>query len=188
MNSRVIINLCLKVMGVYYALSALNMLPTSVSQIIMTWSSWKFSVKDDPLQLMLNYKFAAMASLLIPVLLFIIALLVIFKSEKISSCILKAEDSFEVEKSDNDKLLNISIKIFGFFSILSSIPPVSSLLSKYFVMKGSVLLYDDKGKITLASSAFEAIIYILAGAILIYYSADIAKRISARNHVERGET
>lgn len=82
MNSRAIINLCLKVMGVYYALSALNMLPTNVTQIILTWDSWKFAAKDDPLQLMLNYKFAALANLLIPVLLFIISLFVIFKSEK----------------------------------------------------------------------------------------------------------
>jgi hypothetical protein len=188
MNSRTIINLCLKVMGVYYALSALNMLPTNVSQIILTWDSWKFAAKDDHLQLLLNFKFAALANLLIPVLLFIISLFVIFKSERISTFILKSEDSFQGEKLDNDNLLNISIKIFGFFSILSSIPPISSLLSKYVVMKDSILLYDDKGKIELASSALEALLYILAGAILIYYSADIAKRVSARNKAERGET
>lgn len=101
---------------------------------------------------------------------------------------MKSEDSFQGEKLDNHKLLNISIKIFGFFSILSSIRPISSLLAKYLVMKDSINLYDSKGKITLASSALEALLYILAGAILIYYSAYIAKKISVTNQAERGET
>ena len=131
MNPRSVLNLCIKVMGIYYALSALNMLPLSISQTLLTWDSWKYAAKDDPLQMMMNFKVAALASMLIPLILFAISLLIVFKSEKICDFILKNEDSCHGEKSKND-ILNISIKMFGFFSLLSAIPSISSVLSKKY--------------------------------------------------------
>ena len=185
MNSRSVLNLCIKVMGIYYALSALNMLPSSISQTILTWDSWKYAAKDDSLQMMMNFKVAALASMMIPLILFAISLLIVFNSEKICNFILKDEDSCYGEKWKND-ILNIAIKMFGFFSLLSAIPPISSLLSKYWIMKDSIKLYDKTAKIELTSSGLRAFIYILVGVFLVLCSSAVAKRVSARDQVDRG--
>jgi hypothetical protein len=188
MNSKSILNVCLKVMGMFYALSALNTLPSSISQIILTWDAWKPAAKGDPLEMMLNFKSAALASLFTPMIIFIISLVIIFKSEKISSFILKSEDSFSCIQLDHKKILCISIILFGLFSILSAIPSISSVLSKYLIMTDSIKLYDNKAKIELAYSALRALLYILAGAFLIRYSPSISKKVSALIHLDENET
>jgi hypothetical protein len=55
-------------------------------------------------------------------------------------------------------------------------------------MKGSISLYDNRGKIELASSAFRAILYICVSGALIYFSSTIAKKISAHDQVDGSET
>ncbi len=188
MNSRSILNLCLKVIGLYYALSALDRLPSSITEIILTKDAWKYSATNDPLQMMINYKAAALANLLIPLILFLISLVVIFKSEKISKLILKDECIFHGENGDTISILNISIKIVGFFSLISSIPSISAFLSKLSIMKGSISLYDNRGKTELASSAIRALLYICVSGALIYFSSSIAKKVSAHDEVGRNET
>ena len=48
MNSRAVLNICLKVVGVFYALKALNMLPSTITQVIFTWDAWKYTAEGDP--------------------------------------------------------------------------------------------------------------------------------------------
>lgn len=187
MNSKSIFNVCLKVMGMFYALSALNMLPSSITQIILTWDAWETFAKDDP-GMMLNFKSAALAGLFTPMIIFVFSLVIIFKSEKISSFILNNEDSFSCIQLDHKKILCISIILIGLFSILSAIPSISSVLSKYLIMTDSIKLYDNKAKIELATSALRALLYILAGAFLIRYSTSITKKFSALIHLDENET
>jgi hypothetical protein len=178
MDSRSLFNICLKVLGVYYALSALNMLPSTISQIALFWDSWKYTPQADPLKLMVNYKIASLVGIIIPVLLFLFSLLIIVKSEKIAAFLLKKELPNNAS-SDNLSItaLNFSIKIFGFFSVLSSIPYVSDLLSSYWVMRENLKFYDNTGKIKLASSGISAVLYVCIGLLLIFYSSGIADKL-----------
>jgi len=179
MSLKSIFNVCLKVMGVYYALSALNTLPTSISQMVMFWGAWKYTTQNDPLRIMINYKTASLIGLLIPILLFFFSLLIIFKSEKISNFLLKREGSINNTHWDilPTSALNISIKIFGFFSLLTAIPFVSDLLSNYWVMREDLKLYDVTGKIKLASFGISVLLYVCIGVILIFYSSVIADKL-----------
>lgn len=188
MNSDSILNLCLKIMGVFYALRAVNTLPSSISQILLTWDAWKPAAKDDPLQMMLNFKAAALASLLIPLFVFIISLVVVFKSEKICSFILKNENFYCSGKLAHSKILCISIILLGFYSLLESIPSISSVLSKYLIMEDSMSLYDNKAKIEVVYSVLRAIFNICAGVFLILQSATIAKKISALVRIDESQT
>ena len=48
MTSRSIFNVSLKIMSAYYALSALNTLPSGISQMVLFWDSWKYPTGKDP--------------------------------------------------------------------------------------------------------------------------------------------
>jgi hypothetical protein len=179
MSSSFLLNICLKVIGVYYALSALNMLPSSIMQILLTWDAWSDAAGKDPFGLMINYKIAFLMSLLLPILLFLFASLIVFKSEYIANVLLRKEGS-----SDNVPLdaptptaLNFAIKIFGFFSVLSSIPYVSELLSKCWIMRDNLQLLDTRGKIELASSSVSVVLYVSVGVVLVFYSSIVANRL-----------
>lgn len=188
MSSKITLNLCLKVVGVYYALSALNTLPSSISQIILTWDSWKAVAPNDPLNIMLNFKAAALASIITPLIMFVISLAFIFKSESITSIILKYDDPTNSGGLDLSKILTVSLILLGFFSFLSSIPAISSLLSKCLIFKNNIKLYDDKGKIELAYSSLRAFLYILAGLFLIRYSVPITKKVTVFANIDERET
>lgn len=179
MSSKSILNISLKVTGVYYALGALNMLPSGIAQIVLFWDSWKYTAHNDPLKLMINYKSASLVGLLIPILLFLFALLIIFKSEKITNFLLRKEEPLNNARLNDLSItvLNFSIKIFGFFSLLSSIPYVSDLLSNYWVMRENLKLYDNTGKIKLASSGISIVLYVCIGLILIFCSSGIADKL-----------
>jgi hypothetical protein len=179
MTSKSLLNICLKVMGVYYGLSALNTLPTSILQTVMFWNAWQYNTQNDPLRFMVNYKIASLVGLFIPILLFFFSLLIIFKSEKISSFLLRREGTINNTHWDILPVtaLNISIKILGFFSLLSAIPYVSDLLSNYWIMREDLKLYDLTGKIKLASFGISALLYVCIGLILIFYSSMIADRL-----------
>ncbi len=179
MSLKSIFNICLKITGVYYALSALNMLPLTISQIVLFWDSWKYTPQNDPLKLMVNYKIASLVGFFIPIFLFLFSLLIIFKSEKIATFLLRKEELPNNAYLDNLSItaLNFSIKIFGFFSVLSSIPYVSDLLSSYWVMRENLKFYDNTGKIKLASSGISAVLYVTVGLLLIFYSSVIADKL-----------
>lgn len=179
MTSKSLLNICLKVMGVYYGLSALNTLPTSILQTVMFWNAWQYNTQNDPLRFMVNYKIASLVGLFIPILLFFFSLLIIFKSEKIANFLLKREGAINNTHWDILPVtaLNISIKILGFFSLLSAIPYVSDLLSNYWIMREDLKLYDLTGKIKLASFGISALLYVCIGLILIFYSSMIADRL-----------
>ena len=179
MTSRSIFNVSLKIMSAYYALSALNTLPSGISQMVLFWDSWKYPTGKDPLGMAINYKIASLAGLFIPILLFLFSGLIIFNSEKIATFLLKKEEAPDNAPSDDlaSCALNLSIKIFGFFSALSSIPYISDLLTRYWVMRGNLKFYDATGKIKLASSGISAILYIGVGLILMVYSRTIADRL-----------
>ncbi len=179
MSNKVILSISLKVMGVYYALSALNMLPSAITQIVLFWDAWKPTTQNDPLNNMLTFRMAAFAGILIPVLLFLFASLIVFKSDRISNFLLRKErylnNNFSSDFSNT--VLNYSIKIFGFFSLLSSIRYISELLSKYLVMKDNLTFYDSPSKINLASSGISAALYICVGLILVFYSRAVADKL-----------
>ena len=179
MSSNTILNICLKVVGVYYALNALNMLPSTVSQLVLTWDAMKNADQNDSLGMMLNYKLASVLSVIIPILLVGIALIVIFKSEKIVTYLVKKDEITKPISSENNFnfAFDISIKIFGFFSLFSSVPYLSKLLSRYWIMKDNLKLYDNTGKIELASAGITAVIYIVAGLLLLVYSATLSERL-----------
>ena len=189
MTSKSLLNMSLKIMGVYYALSALNTLPTSISQTVMFWDAWKYTTQNDPLRLMINYKIVSLVGLFIPILLFFFSLLIIFKSEKISNFLLKREGTINNTHWDilPTTVLNISIKIFGFFSLLTAIPYVSDLLSNYWVMREDLKLYDLTAKIKLASFAISVLLYVCIGFILILYSSVIADRLLKADSKETNE-
>lgn len=179
MSSKTILNICLKVVGIYYALNALNMIPSTVSQLILTWEAWKRTAENDPVGLMLNYKLASFFSILIIILLFVFALLIILKSDKIVNFLLKNDEASNITLSDNFAFtaLDISIKIFGLFSVIYSIPSLSKLLSRYWIMKESIKFYDNTGKIELASAGISAVLYILVGLLLVFYSRPLSQRL-----------
>ena len=160
MTSKSLLNICLKIMGVYYALSALNTLPASILQTVMFWNAMQYSRQNDPLSTMISYRAASLVGLLIPLLLFFFSLLIIFKSEKISNFVLKRGDSVTTHADILPAAaLNIPIKISGFFSLLTAVPYVSDLLSNYWVMKENLKLYELSAKIKLASSAICVVLY-----------------------------
>ena len=179
MTSKSLLNISLKIIGVYYGLSALNTLPTNILQTVMFWNAWQYNDQNDPLRIMINYKTASLVGLLIPILLFFFSLLIVFKSEKISNFLLKREGTSNNIYGDilPTTVLNISIKIFGFFSLLTAIPYVSDLLSNYWVMKEDLKLYELSAKIKLASFAISVLLYVCIGLILIFYSSVIADRL-----------
>jgi hypothetical protein len=184
-----IFNICLKVMGVYYALSALNTLPSSISQMVLFWPAWKYTADKDPLSMMNNYKIASLVGLFIPILLFFFSVLIIFRSEQIATFLLRKEEVLDNVLPDGlaSNALNLSIKIFGFFSVLSSIPYVSDLLSSYWEMSGNLKFYDKPAKIKLASFGISAILYIGVGLILMFYSNVIADSLLKADSKEAKE-
>lgn len=186
MSSKTILNICLKVVGVYYALNALNMLPSTISQLVLTWDAMKNVDQNDAFGMILNFKLASLLSVIIPILLFVLAMIVIFKSEKIVTFLVKKDEILNPTASDNHFTfaLNISIKIFGFFSLFSSVPYLSKLLSRYWIMKDNLKLYDNTGKIELASAGITAVIYIVTGILLLLYSTPLSEKLM-RNGVGR---
>ena len=130
--------------------------------------------------MMINYKLASIVGLIIPFLLLFGALLVVFKSERITNLLDRKNDFSEDDLAANLSpfALDVSIKIFGLFSILSSIPYLSGLLSRFWIMKGNIKLYDNTGKIELASSGISAALYILVGNLLLYYSGALTQKLS----------
>ncbi|HYA13817.1 MAG TPA: hypothetical protein VEF33_05715 [Syntrophales bacterium] len=128
---------------------------------------------------MINYRIASILSFLIPILLFLLALLIIFKSEQIGTFLLRKDQVPTDEQSIrlSDTALNISIKVFGIYSILSSIPHIASLLSTYLVMRENVKYFDNQGMIKLASSGVSTILYVGVGIGLIFYSKALANKI-----------
>ena len=162
-------------MGVYYALSALNTLPASILQTVIFWNAGQFNRQNDPLGTMMSL---SLVGILIPFLLFFFSLLITFKSEKISNFVFKRGDSVTTHADILPATaLNISIKLFGFFSLLTAIPYVSDLLSNYWVMKENLKLYELSAKIKLASSAISFVLYVCIGFILIFYSSAITDRL-----------
>jgi len=161
----------------------------------MFWNPWQYNTQNDPLRFMVNYKIASLVGLFIPILLFFFSLLIIFKSEKIANFLLKREGAINNTQWDilAGTALNISIKIFGFFSLLSAIPYFSDLLSNYWVMREDLKLYDLAGKIKLASFGISVLLYVCIGLTLIFYSNIIADRLlkadlRKRNKVDTTET
>ncbi len=179
MSSKSIFNICLKVIGVYYALSSLNMLPSSIGQTILFWNTMNHNNQNDSLGMMVNIKSASIVSMVIPTLLFLFSLLIIFKSQNISNYLLEKDEPLAIEHSDSLSItvLNFCIKMFGFFAILSSIPYLADLLSIYWVMRENLKFYDDPSKIKYASSAISAVLYIIIGLVLILNSSMLANRL-----------
>jgi hypothetical protein len=191
MNSQNILNVCLKVVGLFHALKALNMLPSTISQLIITWDAWKFAPEDDSLGIIANYKIASIVSILIPILVFTISVIIVFKSKAIINFIMKreSEQSFTVSEPFSINALDISVRLFGFFSILLAIPHLSSLLSRYLIMKDQIKLYQNTVKIELATSGIATILYVSVGLLLIFSSQQISKKLSKigdgeENHLE----
>ncbi len=179
MTSASILNICLEIMGVYYGLSALNRIPAGILETVMFWNAWQYHGQNDPVRITISYKTASLIGLLIPILLFFFSLLIIFKSERISDFLLKRDGSINNESWEflPAPVLNISIKIFGFFSLITAIPYVSDLLSNYWVMRKDLRLYELAAKIKLASFGISALLYVCIGLILIFYSSVIADRL-----------
>lgn len=180
MSTRLILNICLKVVGVFYALKALNYLPSTISQLVLTWQALSQTTDKDPLGMMFNYKLATMVSILIPIVLFVIALVLILKSESLAKYLLPADDSLkEILPSDaSNVILSICIKIFGFFSVLSAIPYVSRFASRLWIVKENIKYYDTTGKIDLGSAGIATALYIGVGLVLIFHSDKIAQKLS----------
>jgi hypothetical protein len=180
MSSRLILNICLKVVGVFYALNALNYLPGTISQLVLTWRALSQTPDKDPLNLMINYKLATVVSILIPIVLFVIALVLILKSESLARYLLPTDDSLKdiLSTDSSHVILSICIKIFGFFSVISAIPYLSKFASRLWIMKENFKYYDNTGKIDLGSAGIAAALYIGVGLILIFHSDKIAQKLS----------
>jgi hypothetical protein len=144
----------------------------------MFWNAGQYNRQNDPFGTTISYRTISLIGLLIPFLLFFFSLLIIYKSEKISNFVFKRGDSVTTHADIlPGTALNISIKIFGFFSLLTAIPYVSDLLSNYWVMKENLRLYELSAKIKLASSAISFLLYVCIGLILIFYSSAITDRL-----------
>jgi hypothetical protein len=72
--------------------------------------------------------------------------------------------------------LNFAIKIFGFFSVLSSTPYVSKLLSKCWAMRDNLQFLDTRGETELVLSGVSVVLYVAVGVVLVFYSGIIANR------------
>ena len=106
MSTRLILNICLKVVGVFYALKALNYLPGNISQLVITWQAFGKTPDKDPLGMIFNYKLATIVSILIPIVLFAIALALILKSESLARYLIQTEDSLkEILPSDSSHVI-----------------------------------------------------------------------------------
>jgi hypothetical protein len=100
-------------------------------------------------------------------------------------CVVDGEPSMEVSvyvnipASDSSHMvLSICIKVFGFFSVLSTIPYVSRFASRLWIMKEDIKYYDKTGKIYLASAGIATALYIGVGLSLIFRSDKIAQKLS----------
>ena len=112
MSSKSILNLSIKVIGVFYSLSALNMLSSSIPQIVLFWEAWKYTAQKDPLAMMVSYKIASLLALFTPILLFAFSLFITFKSERITDFLLRKEDGLGTISLDaySRDAINLSIK------------------------------------------------------------------------------
>jgi hypothetical protein len=188
MSTRLILNICLKVVGVFYALKALNYLPSTISQLVLTWNTWSQQDKYS-LGMMVDFKLAIVVSILIPIVLFVIALVLIIKSESLARYLLPTDDSLkEVLPSDSSNVvLNICIKVFGFFSVLSAIPYLSKFASRLWIVKENIKYYDTTGKIDLGTAGIASALYIGVGLILIFHSDKIAQKLSPAPMSQQGQ-
>ncbi len=179
-------NTSLKIVGVFYALSALNMLLVDTTQTILSWDLFRNFPPRDLISKMSEIEITFAAIALTRVVLFAISLTVIFKSEWIVNKIVKGGYDLEGLSPDipSISIFDTAIKIFGFFSILSAIPYVSDVLSKYCIMKNKVELLDSHSKIALTSSGLSAILYLCTGLLLVFYSTILAEKLTRRHGLE----
>ncbi len=129
--------------------------------------------------MMFNYKVVSLIGIVIPIILFVFSILIIIKSANIVDFLTRKDDSSSLTVSKNKSLstFEISVKIFGFFAFISSIPHISELLSRFLIMGKNVTLYNNTGKIELVSAAISALLYISAGFFLTLKSKYLTERI-----------
>lgn len=170
-------NTSLKIVGICYALSALNMFLQNITQLAYSWHLWSRPAENYPSGMRINFKLASVLSLVVPTIIFVISMLVIFKSEKIVSLIKKENEAYDNPMLDSLPILNISIKLFGLFALLSSIPQLSEFLGRLWILRLERWPFDNQFKIALASSGICALLYIGVGVLLILYSDYLAEMI-----------
>ncbi len=189
MDSKAILNVSIKVVGIFYALSAFSVLMTDIAQTIVSWDLFTHTSQGDLVSKMMEVKITYATIAATRIILFVIALILIFNSEKITTRILKENSSAAISTNiTHISILDLSIKIIGVFALLSAIPYISVVASKYWIMKDKLTLLDPNGKIQLTASVLSLVLYFCVGCVFIVYSDAIASKLSREGYEEANVT
>jgi hypothetical protein len=174
MNLRSLLNVSIKVIGIYYTLSSLYDLTYAIPELILLWSAWKKPSPDFSVEI---FKNSVILNVFVPILFIPFLIWIVFKSEKIVNYLLKHDDTADQPFSGDISihLLNISVKLFGLYSILLSISNLSEFMTNTWAIKEEYKYYEYAFKLEYASLGVTGVLYILAGVGLIYYSKPLSQ-------------
>jgi len=179
MHSKAILNISIKIVGIFYALSSISVLLTDIAQTIVSWDLFTHTSQHDIVSKMMEIKITYATIAATSIILFFISLFLIFHSEKVTTRILKEDNSSSIPTNITHlSLFDISIKVIGVFTLLSSIPYISDLASKYWIMKDKLMLLEANGKIELSASVLSLVLHFFVGFLFIFYSESIASKLS----------
>jgi len=162
MNVRVILSICFKVVGVFYALTALKHLLRAVSQIILYASQGVFSSRFPVFPDMIS------TFVISPIILLGLALLLIFKSDRLARVLQPLDERLEFELPDDCEhtSLTVGVRLFGVAVVLAVIPYLSKLVSELWVIQEN-LVKPVADKIMTSASVVSVILYLGVGFYLM---------------------
>jgi hypothetical protein len=107
------------------------------------------------------------------------SLLFIFNSERVATKIVRESSDKASVSTDitHISILDISLKVVGIISLLSAIPYISDLTSKYWIMNDKLKILDSHGKSELSASILSVVLHLCAGFVLIFYSNILASKL-----------
>ena len=163
MNVRVILSICFKVVGVFYALLALNHLLRAAANIILYISQGTFK---DNFSSSLDFALGMIGTFMIyPVVLLGLALWLIFKSDRLARYLQPMDERLEFELPDDCEhtSLLVGVRLFGVAAILAAIPSLSSVVSKLWVIRDNMDFIPLHEKIVSSASVVSMLLYIGVG-------------------------
>ena len=171
MKKSELLNLLLKVLGVYLILTIIGNINQLVSVFYFSYSSMMES------EYMPDIDYAIL--FLLPVVTLIITLtltyLCLFKSSAFASILLKNENDSELNFKINNKnqFIDVSLVLAGLITIIWSIPELILNIKEYSISLSSVFteIEPDLSFITLST------IRIILGFVIIKYSSQVASKI-----------
>ena len=181
MRIQKILDICIKVIGIYYLVKTLNMIPET---IYLFMNVRKFDLADPATaSTMFGAPQLVIFSILSFVFFMLLAIGLLVWSERISKY-LYPEDVSEFPNLPDEfsKIaFSVCVKVIGLLTILAAIPKLSYFLSRIWIWKENLRYYDANAKIELTQSAISAILFIGVGLILIRSSEKVSGLLNQVN-------